>query len=85
LPESACASIAQRSREEPSAFEAAARSGNQYSVVDWLSFGSFGSFGAFGLAAVPAIEPLDSAGCIYELLLAGEKGMAIRAYLETNL
>jgi hypothetical protein len=70
---------------EPSAFEAAAQPGNQYSVVDWLSFGSFGGFGAFGLAAVPAIEPLDPSGGVYELLLAGEERMAIRAYLETNL
>jgi hypothetical protein len=79
LPESACASIAQGSEGEPSALEAVAQHGNQYSVVDCLSFGGF------GLAAVFAIEPLDAAGGVYELLLAGKKRMAIRAYLETNL
>jgi hypothetical protein len=57
-------------------------SGNQYSVVDCLSFGGFGSF---GLAPVPAIEPLDAAGGVYELLLAGKERVAVRAYLETYL
>ena len=44
------------------------RPGNQYRIVDQLSF---------GLAAVLAIEAFNPAGGVYELLLAGEERMAM--------
>jgi hypothetical protein len=44
--------------------------GNQFPVVKRLSF---------GFATVLAIESLDSTGCIDELLLACEEGVAIGA------
>ena len=50
--------------------------GNQYCVVDQLSF---------GLTAVFAIEPFDAARSVDQLLLAGEERMAIGTYLEPDL
>ena len=52
------------------------RPGNQYSVVDELSF---------GLATVLAIESLDAARRIDQLLLAREERVAVRADLKPNL
>ena len=77
--------MAGRSRRGPSAFRGGRAAGNQYSVVDGLSFGSFGSLCSFCLAAVPAIEALDAAGGVHELLLAGKERMAARADLQPNL
>ncbi len=44
--------------------------GNQYSVVNCLSFG--------GLAPVFPVESFNAPGCVNELLLAREEGVAIR-------
>src|ERR1044071_5712443 len=54
------------------------RPGNQYSVVDDLSFGCC-------LATVFAVETLDTSGCIYQLLLAREERVAVRANFKSNL
>jgi len=56
--------------------EATGDPGNQYFVVDQLSFGCF--------TTVFAIEPLDAACRVNELLLAREKRVAIRANLKAN-
>jgi len=42
--------------------------GNQYSAVDQLSF---------GLAAVLSVESFNSAGSVYEFLLAGKERVAV--------
>jgi hypothetical protein len=56
--------------------DATGRPGNQYWVVDKLSF---------GFTAVPAIESLDAAGSVYKFLLSCEERVATGAYLKPNL
>ena len=50
--------------------------GNQYSVVDQLSF---------GFSTVLTIEPFDAARSVNQLLFAGEEWMAIGTYLKSDL
>jgi hypothetical protein len=56
--------------------EATGRPGNQYSVVNQLSF---------GFAPVLAIKPLDATRRIDELLLTRKERMTVRTNLKANL
>jgi hypothetical protein len=56
--------------------EATGRSGNQYWVVNQLSF---------GFATVLAIKPFDATRRVNELLLARKERVAVRTNLQANL